>query len=155
MSRGWLLWLFAILPEIELTCLLKFGVPFFAKSANERLFEELIEPDAMLPAEDFGGFAYFPAVEIHGSELSELLQAQGIKVARDWFVEVDASLSVSSLNGALAHTILGIACENAVFAVDDLRHEVAFFIYVSHAICFNHFLSLRHKVVPYFGENFL
>ena len=145
----------AILFEIELACLFELGIPCFAEAACEWLLEELVEAHAFGSPQHFGSLADFPSVEVDSRVAREFLQTQRIEVARNGLVEINATGAIGFLDSALAHSPLAIACEDAVATVDNLCHQVAFFVDVAYALLFNHFFCLWHEVVPNFRQSFL
>lgn len=72
---------YGILLQICFACQDELVVPFLTEPVDERLFQELIQPDPFLPAEYLSRAAYLPAVIIYSCECRVLSQAQRIKSA--------------------------------------------------------------------------
>ena len=91
------MWLFpgrAVLAEVFLAGGAEFVVPLIAETAAQGPFEELVHADAFASAQDFGAFAYLPAVIVYGGEAVVFFQSHRIEVARYGLVEVHAALAV-------------------------------------------------------------
>ena len=76
-------------------------------------------------------------------------------MAGNGLIIVDTAFAIGFFNGTVAHAVVAVAGEYAVFAVDDRRDKVAFFVNVAYALLFDDFLSLGQQVVPDFRKYFL
>ncbi len=129
----------------------QFVVPLFAVFSGERLFQKLVDFHAVGFAERFCALAHIPLVVVHGLEGGELVDADGVEVARDGLVEVCLAFAVGLFDGAFAHTVVKVG-EHALFLAYDGSHQVAVFVGVAYALPFYHFFRLCGQVVPYHGQ---
>lgn len=149
------IFLFSVLFQVCFACFTEFVVPFFSETADERFLQKLVEADVFFPSQNFGSLAYFPSVVVDRSELRIFYQTNRVKVARNGLVVVDAPFAVGFFDGTIAHAVVAVTGEYAIFPVDNGGYEVAFFVDISYSLLFDDFLSLRQQVVPYFRKYFL
>lgn len=118
----------------------KLVIPLLAEAADERFAQELVEADAALCAEADGILADVPAMVVETGERTELLLADGIKVAADGLLLQEAATGTS---------------KGTVAAADDARHQLAFGVGIGNALAVDDCLSASRKLVPQFIEVFL
>ena len=98
---------------------LQFFIPLRAELAYERLLQELVDGQVLLPPQQDRRLADIPTVVVHPLEGAEVLHADGIKMAGHGFEEIRLARATRLLDGAIAATLLVIAGEHAVLPVDD------------------------------------
>ena len=121
---------------------LKLGIPVFAKAADERLLQELVDGEVLFLSFEDGHLAHVPSVVVEGAVGPILTHADGIEVTRYGLVERHAALSVGTLDGAIAASSLVVAGEHAVLAIDDRGHEFSTTIVVGDALFVDDFAGL-------------
>ena len=127
-------------------------VPGLAKPTNQRLFQKLIDPHLLAPAQHLARLADFPAVIVHGREVGILLQPYGVEVARDGFVEIDLPGPEGLLDGTLAHAVPVVAGKDAILTVDNRGHQVALLIDIGHPLLLDYPTGLGQQIVPHHPE---
>ncbi len=91
--------------------------------ALDRIFEKPENLDVEIGAASPRGIAYRPIMIIDRSEILELSQANGIKVARDRFWKIDFTIAVGHFNAALGYAPL-IECDEGAFPVIYQRGDI-------------------------------
>ena len=59
---------FAVLFDVFGSDGTQFVVPLLSETCNQGLFQKDIGSDAEFASQNFGAFAYFPTMEVHGNE---------------------------------------------------------------------------------------
>ena len=117
----------------------KFGIPIFAKATDERFLEEFVDGEIFLLSFQYGHLAHVPTVIVKSTVRTIFAHTNGVEVARYGFIEWYSALTIGALNGTVAATLLVVAGEYAVFAIDDRGDEFATGIVVGDALTLDDF----------------
>ena len=122
---------------------LQLSIPIGSKLADERFLQELIDRQVLFLPQQHGRLADVPAVVIDALELAEVLHPY-----------VGLTIAASLLDGTIAATLVIIAGEHTVLAIDDGCHQVAFPVHVGHALLVDNSPRLGRQFIPNERQDF-
>jgi hypothetical protein len=128
----------------ELLCYeLKLGIPILSKAADKGLFEELVDGKVFLLSFEYGHLAHIPTVVVEGAVGTIFTHTNRVEVTRYRLVERYSTLTIGTLDGAVAASTLVVAGEHAVFAIDDGGDKFAAGVVIRDALTLDDFACFR------------
>lgn len=136
-------------------CQAQFVIPSLPESSDEWLFQKFIYPDLVFPTQYFCAFAYLPPVIVNSGKPSVVGKPDRVEAAADRFEKLAVSFPAQFFKSAETFSSGRVAGEDAVFAVDDTRHQISLFIYIRHSLLPRHLLRRRGHIRHDFRKKFL
>jgi hypothetical protein len=75
---------------------------------------------------------------IHRFIRAIITYTDGIKMTRDWFIEIGLTCPEGFLDGTITIPFLVITGKYTIFLIDDGSYQIALFICINHSLLINH-----------------
>lgn len=116
-------------------------VPFLSKTADERLFEILIEGYAAFLAFGNGTTADVPLMVVDGNKLAKVVNTQRVEVAGDGFLPSDFAIAEGLFNGAIGCSVFApryigtfaVVDQGSTWLLGIVEGRYAFFLHYGYA----------------------
>ena len=138
---------------VQITCFLEFFgcqialvPPCLSEASDEGFLEELIDGHLELLTQVTGGLADVPLVNIDSRHTTHFGEAYGVEGAGDRFLPVEASATVSGIDGTESACSI-VFDESTVLAMNDLGNQFALLIGIDHSFILDLLLSFWRKVI--------
>jgi hypothetical protein len=140
---------------IQIACLLQFTIsqiafipPRLTESADERLLEESIERQREFTSKLYPTSADVPSFIVHSYGPCDVLQANGIEVTGDGFLELSTTFPIGSVEYTETSSICIVVSKHTIPIINYTSNQFARRVGIYHSLLMNDITSLWSEFIP-------